>query len=65
MYSLCQRCNNLTGKYYGMEYIKFANTVDRLFPEILKKNNKIAGIHIEGINPLLFAKQVLSMFCST
>lgn len=48
-----------------MEYIKFANTVDRLFPEILKKNNKIAGIHIEGINPLLFAKQVLSMFCST
>lgn len=65
MYSLCQKCNNLTGKYYGNEYIKFASTVHRLFPEILEKNNKIAGIHIEGINPLLFAKQVLSMFCST
>lgn len=65
MYSLCSRCNNLTGKYYGNEYIKFANTVDILFPEILKRNEKIAGISIEGMNPLLFAKQVLSMFCST
>ncbi len=65
MHSLCSRCNNLTGKYYGNEYIKFANTVDILFPEILKRNEKIAGISIEGMNPLLFAKQVLSMFCST
>ena len=65
MYSLCSKCNNLTGKYYGNEYIKFANTVDRLFPEILKHNEKIACIKIEGINPLLFSKQVLSMFCST
>lgn len=65
MQSLCSRCNNLTGKYYGNEYIKFANTVDILFPEILKRNEKIAGIRINGMNPLLFAKQVLSMFCST
>lgn len=65
MHSLCPRCNNLTGKYYGNEYIKFANTIDMLFPQILEKNEHIAGVYIEGINPLLFAKQVLSMFCST
>lgn len=65
MYSLCKKCNNLTGKYYGNEYIKFANTVHVLFPQILDKNSNIAGIHIKEMNPLLFAKQVLSMFCST
>lgn len=69
MYSLCKECNNLTGKYYGNEYIKFANTIHLLFPQIKKitkgKPNAIANIHIKGINPLLFAKQVLSMFCST
>lgn len=65
MYSLCSKCNNLTGKYYGNEYIKFANTIDILFPEILKHDKKMAGIKIKGMNPLLFAKQILSMFCST
>lgn len=69
MYSLCEKCNNLTGKYYGNEYIKFANTIHLLFPQIKKKTKgktpKVIGIKINGINPLLFAKQVLSMFCST
>lgn len=65
MHSLCKRCNNITGKYYGNEYIKFAYVIDKLFPEILEKNNKMAGVVINGFNPLLFAKQVLSMFCST
>lgn len=69
MHSLCQKCNNLTGKYYGNEYIKFANTIHLLFPQIKEKTKdkrpQVAGIQINGINPLLFAKQVLSMFCST
>lgn len=69
MYSLCEKCNNLTGKYYGNEYIKFANTIHLLFLQIKKKTKgktpKVIGIKINGINPLLFAKQVLSMFCST
>ena len=69
MYSLCQNCNNITGTYYGTEYIKFAHTIDKLFPEIIEKckNNQtnIIGIEIKGMRPLLFAKQVLSMFCST
>lgn len=69
MYSLCKRCNNLMGKYYGNEYIKFANTIHFLYPEIKKKikdkGSQVVEIQINGINPLLFAKQVLSMFCST
>ena len=69
MYSLCKNCNNTTGSFYGTEYIKFANTIDMHFPEIIKncKENgtKTTGIDIKGMRPLLFAKQVLSMFCST
>lgn len=69
MYSLCNNCNNITGAYYGTEYIKFAYTIDKLFPEIIEKCKKnhtnITGIEIKGMKPLLFAKQVLSMFCST
>jgi len=69
IYSLCQKCNNLTGEYYGNEYVKFANTIHRLYPEIQKrikdKDSNVVGIEILGMKPLLFAKQVLSMFCST
>lgn len=69
MYSLCQNCNNLTGKYYGNEYIKFASTIHKLLIDIKEEmqnsNSKILRIVIKDINPLLFAKQVLSMFCST
>lgn len=65
MHSLCKKCNNLTGKYYGNEYIKFANTIDLLLPEILNSKKDVVGINISGIKPLEFAKQVLSMFCST
>lgn len=69
IYSLCEKCNNITGSYYGTEYLKFANTIDMLFPQIIsnntKNNNNVANIIIHDMNPLLFAKQVLSMFCST
>lgn len=68
MYTLCSSCNNLTGTYYGTKYIKFAYTINKLFPEIIEKCKKnqtnIIGIEIKGMKPLLFAKQVLSMFCS-
>lgn len=69
MHSLCKSCNNITGAYYGTEYIKFAYAINKLFPEIIErcKNNQtnIIGINVKGMRPLLFAKQVLSMFCST
>ena len=28
-YTLCEECNNKTGKYYGAEYIKFASTTHK------------------------------------
>lgn len=69
LYSLCNDCNNITGAYYGTEYIKFANTIDKLFPKIIEKCKKnktnVTDIYIKGMNPLLFAKQILAMFCST
>lgn len=63
-YILCKSCNNLTGTYYGNEYVKFAHTIYKILMENKCENN-ILGIHIEKINPLLIAKQILSMFCST
>lgn len=69
MYSLCSNCNNIMGTFYGDVYIKFAYTIHNIFPEILQIINdtkmNIANFKVQGINPLLFAKQVLSMFCST
>lgn len=66
--SLCGSCNNLTGTNYGNAYIDFAWTIHHLFPEINKKiknkNPKTICIEKLKVNPLLFAKQVLSMFCS-
>lgn len=65
MYSLCQRCNNLTGTLYGEAYIYLAN----VFHSININNNiptpGLIEVTIKDVYPLRFVKQVLSMFCST
>lgn len=65
IYSLCESCNNLTGKYYGNEYIKFAQTVGKLIFDNDISDKKMIGIKLEGVYVSRVAKQVLSMFCST
>lgn len=65
LYSLCSNCNNVTGSYYGGEYNKVATA----FHQALQVNdlnpNDFFECYMEKISPLKFAKQVLSMFCST
>ena len=62
-YSLCTTCNNNTGAWYGDAYVYFANVAHIALSK--HPNNDFNGITIQDVYPLRFAKQVLSMFCST
>ena len=64
MYSLCNSCNNLTGKYYGNEYIKFAHTIAKIIFDNDVSDKKTLEVELDGVYVSRIAKQVLSMFCS-
>ena len=65
LYSLCASCNNDTGSYYGNEYFKLATAFHQGIYNNDFKPNEVLNWTISNISPLKFAKQVLSMFCST
>ena len=62
-YSLCSKCNNNTGSWYGDAYVNFAKTAHSAIVNC--PEDDVSGITFQGIYPLRFAKQVLSMFCSS
>lgn len=62
-YSLCAACNNNTGAWYGDAYVYFANVAHAAITN--RSDDDPDGITIQGVYPLRFVKQVLSMFCST
>lgn len=65
-YSLCEKCNNLMGAYYGNEYVGFAREVSNyIIANKEKINDNKYFESIVGIHPLSFIKQVISMFCTT
>jgi hypothetical protein len=61
-YSLCHTCNNNTGSWYGDAYIYFANVAHDAICNC--SDSDANGITFQGVYPLRFVKQVLSMFCS-
>ena len=61
-YSLCPKCNNDTGSWYGDDYIIVAQIVHSILSKPI--DPKYQGFGIRDIHPLRFIKQVLSMFCS-
>lgn len=65
IHSLCSSCNSLTGKYYGNEYIKFAQTLAKVIFDNDISNKNMLGVKLEGVYISRIVKQVLSMFCST
>lgn len=66
LYSLCESCNNITGAYYGNEYVKIAKSIASFFVNNKDKFVKAGGASIKiDFYPQRFIKQVLSMFCST
>ena len=62
-YSLCQSCNNLTGTWYGDDYVTFAKN----FHYMMEKHKPNVGqsVYVKAkLKPLPIIKQVSSMFCS-
>lgn len=60
LYSLCQKCNNDTGTWYGSAYAEFANQGMRYYHQ---KSTGIVSVPYT-IYPLRVLKQVVSMFAS-
>ncbi len=63
-YSLCQKCNELTGTWYGDSYRDFVYKAVGFLIELEKGSEKPKYVKFLEIRPLNFIKQVLSMFCS-
>ena len=62
-YSLCEKCNNITGSWYGNAYIKWKNQWDQIANSNLTDNVQ----SIEGkitFNSLMLLKQIVSCFIS-
>lgn len=66
LYSLCQRCNNNTGTWYGSEYTKFVNAVLGVLKQANNiKSNGFIQFKLFEFKPLAVFKQIMSFFCST
>nr|WP_300838826.1 hypothetical protein [uncultured Acetatifactor sp.] len=64
-FTLCEKCNTITGSKYGAVYTKIVQAVGSQILQIPQENkyNELK-ITIEKINCLAFFKQIISMFCS-
>lgn len=60
-HSLCARCNNDTGAWYGTAYVDFARQAMSLLE---RSNGKLALAYPYGIFPLRVIKQIVVMFFS-
>jgi hypothetical protein len=60
-YTLCQKCNNLTGKWYAANYVDYAHQVMSI---LLKSNGKTSLFYPTFFFPLRVIKQVVTMFFS-
>ncbi|MDO4963210.1 MAG: hypothetical protein Q4E75_03845 [bacterium] len=66
-YTLCKSCNNITGELYGEEYKRWFYIALRLINENAEEHKKAsrAMLHLNGVYPGRFIRQVLSIICST
>jgi hypothetical protein len=63
-YTLCQPCNNITGEWYGNDYIEFVFGLHNVILENQSKAGTTLSVENEKFRPLPVMKQVISMFCS-
>ena len=63
IHSLCEKCNNNTGSWYGNAYIDWKNQWDHVvIPNLNQNPQRIVGKIT--FNPLRFLKQIVSCFIS-
>lgn len=63
-HTLCGKCNNDTGTWYGGEYVKWAKSGLEFLQRVPKGLHPI-DVTIRDVYPLRFMKQVIAMFFST
>jgi len=60
-YSLCPRCNNNTGSWYGNQFVDWCYQAMQI---LLKANGKPSLIYLHYVFPLPIIKQIITMFFS-
>src|SRR5262249_36684536 len=60
-YTLCERCNNDTGHWYGEEYAKWARIGDDLIRVWRQRGISLGEFGLPNVFPLRFLKQVVVM----
>lgn len=63
-YTLCGKCNNDTGSWYGNEFVDFINKSYQIINQNKIITNSWLSVTIPEIYPLKIAKQIVSMFLS-
>ena len=63
LYSLCEKCNNNTGSWYGNAYIEWKNQWEQIIKSNLNRNSSSIKGKIT-FNPLRLLKQIVSCFIS-
>lgn len=62
-YSLCKKCNNDTGGWYGREYVGFVKAcADHA---VVSNAGKVITLELKDIYPARIVKQALTMICSS
>ncbi|OTN88478.1 hypothetical protein A5819_000959 [Enterococcus sp. 7E2_DIV0204] len=63
-HSLCEKCNNSTGSWYGEDYSNFSNSIAYMLQkENIPSRTTNISFSIE-FTPILVMKQIISFFCS-
>lgn len=60
-YTLCDRCNNNTGSWYGNKFIDWCYQGMEI---LIRSRGKPSLIYMQYLFPLAILKQIVSMFCS-
>lgn len=63
-FTLCEKCNNDTGSWYGGEYVKWAKIGHDIVPHWKKSGIEHGSVVLHGVYPLRFLKQVVTCFFS-
>ncbi len=61
-FTLCSRCNNDTGAWYGCEYAAWAKSAFELLSRFPRNGEHV--VTMSGVRPLRFIKQVITMLFS-
>jgi hypothetical protein len=63
-YTLCPKCNNDTGAWYGGEYVKWARNSYDIIWQLRKNKQSFCRVLLYDVYPLRFLKQVITCHLS-